>query len=300
MFKAAVCPALNPLNPLNPPNPPQCPPSKPCVQQQPGPQPLQFNKFQRLARPTVFKGLQAYRLPALKFSKPSTPPQPQPGHASPTGVQGCRLPGLKPLKPLKPSKLPQGPPSKPCVQQQPGPQPLQFKKFQPQPGRATSNCFLRVFKAAVCQALNPLNPLNPPNSRGAPQASLASSSSQGHSPFNSTNSSGWHAQLFLKVFKPIVCPPLNFLNPLHRPSRSQDRRPSRNASPTVFKGVHAAVCPALNPLNPPNPPHGPPSKPRPAAARATAPAIQQIPAAARTGHVQLFLRALNPLNPLNP
>ena len=74
---AAVCPALNPLNP---PNPPQGPPGKPYVQQQPGPQPLQFNKF-----------------------------QPQPGHASPTvlkGVQGCRLPGLKPLKPSKPSAGP--------------------------------------------------------------------------------------------------------------------------------------------------------------------------------------------------
>ena len=116
------------------------------------PQPLQCNKFQRLARPTVFKGLQAYTAcPPLNF-----------------------------LNPLH------------------------------RPSRSQDTPVQLVFKAAVCTALNPLNPLNPPNSHRAPQASLASSSSQGHSPFNSTNSSGWHAQLFLKVFKPIVCPPLNF------------------------------------------------------------------------------------------
>ena len=45
-----------------------------------------------------------------------------------------------------------------------------------------------------------------------PQASLTSSSSQGHSPFNSTNSSGWHAHLFFRVFKATVCPPLKLLN----------------------------------------------------------------------------------------
>ena len=74
------CCRLPGLKPLKPSNPPQGPPGKPYVQQQPGPQPLQFNKF-----------------------------QPQPGHASPTvfkGVQGCRLPGLKPIKPSKPSAGP--------------------------------------------------------------------------------------------------------------------------------------------------------------------------------------------------
>ena len=142
------------------------------------------------------------------------------------------------------------------------------------PSRSQDTPVQLVFKAAVCPALNPLNPLNPPNSRRAPQASLASSSSQGHSPFNSTNSSGWHAQLFLKVFKPIVCPPLNFLNPLHRPSRSQDR-----PRPTVFKGVQRCRLPDLKPLKPSKPSARPPKQAlRPAAARATAPAIQQIPA----------------------
>ena len=88
--------------------------------------------------------------------------------------------------------------------------PLNFLNPLHRPSRSQDTPVQLVFKAAVCTALNPLNPLNPPNSHRAPQASLASSSSQGHSPFNSTNSSGWHAQLFLKVFKPIVCPPLNF------------------------------------------------------------------------------------------
>ena len=73
MFKAAVCPALNPLNA---PNALQGSAGKPYVQQQPVPQPLQFNKFQRLARPTVFQSLQGYRLPALKASKPLNPLNP--------------------------------------------------------------------------------------------------------------------------------------------------------------------------------------------------------------------------------
>ena len=101
--------------------------------------------------------------------------------------------------------------------------------------------FFRVFKAAVCPALNPLNAPNP--LQGAPQASLTSSSRQGHSPFNSTDSSGWHAQLFFRVFKATVCPPLKLLNPLNPPSRSQDR-----PRPTVFKGVQGCRLPGLKPL----------------------------------------------------
>ena len=188
MFKAAVCPALNPLNA---PSPLQGPAGKPYVQQQPGPQPLQFNKFQRSARPTVFQSRKATVFPPLKLLNPSRS-QDRPRPTVFKGVQGCRLPGLNPLKRSKPF-------AGPCGQ-----------ALRPAAARATAPSIQQL------------------------------------------NSSGWHAQLFFRVFKATVCPPLKLLNPLNPPSRSQDR-PLR-----VFK---AAVCPALNPLHAPNALQGSAGKP---------------------------------------
>ena len=236
MFKAAVCPALHPLNP---PNPPQGRPGKPYVQQQPGPQPLQFNKFQRSARPTVFQSLKATVFPPLKLLNPSRS-QDRPRPTVFKGVQGCRLPGLNPLKRSKPFAGPRG------------------QALRPAAARATAPSIQQL------------------------------------------NSSGWHAQLFFRVFKATVCPPLKLLNPLNPPSRSQDR-----PRPTVFKGIQGCRLPGLKPLKRSKRFAGLRRQAvRPAAASATTPSIQQIPA---VGSPPVFQRlqayrlpASKLLNPLNP
>ena len=80
--------------------------------------------------------------------------------------------------------------------------------------------------------------------------------------------------MFFRVFKATVCPPLKLLNPLNPPSRSQD-----SPRPTVFKGVQGRRLPGLKPLKRSKRFAGPRRQAvRPAAAIATTPSIQQIPA----------------------
>ena len=157
MFKAAVCPALIPLNA---PNPLQGPAGKPYVQQQPGPQPLQFNKFQRLARPTVFQSLQGYRLPALKkLLNPLNPPSRSQDRPRPTvfkGVQGCRLPGLKPLKRSKRFAGPRRQAVRPAAASATTP------SIQQIPAVGSPPVFQRL-QAYRLPASKLLNPLNPPS-----------------------------------------------------------------------------------------------------------------------------------------
>ena len=154
VFKAAVCPALNPLNA---PNPLQGPAGKPYVQQQPGPQPLQFNKFQRLVAHLFFRVFKATVCPPLMFLNPLNPPSRSQDRPRPTvfkGVQGCRLPGLKPLKRSKRFAGPRRQAVRPAAASATTPS---INKFQPlvahllisvikptvcpPPGQATSNCF---------------------------------------------------------------------------------------------------------------------------------------------------------------
>ena len=95
LFKAAVCPALNPLNA---PNALQGSAGKPYVQQQPGPPPPLIQQIPAVGSPPVFQRLQAYRLPASKLLNPLNPPSRSQDSPRPTvfkGVQGCRLPGLE-------------------------------------------------------------------------------------------------------------------------------------------------------------------------------------------------------------
>ena len=122
-----------------------------------------------------------------------------------------------------------------------------------------------------------------------PQASLTSSSSQGHSPFNSTRQALRPAAARatapsiqqipavgsrLQAYRLPALKASKILNLLNPPSRSQDR-----PRPTVFKGVQGCGLPGSTPLKPAKPSAGPPRQAlRPAAARATAPSIQQIPA----------------------
>ena len=136
--KPAVCPPSNPSNPSNPPaslsaatlaatrpshlflrafKPAVCPPSNPSNPSNPpaSRRPFQGNSRSYSPQPSVFKGVQACRLPALKPFKPFKPSRrpfqgnsrsytPQPSVFK--GVQACRLPALKPFKPFKPSRRP--------------------------------------------------------------------------------------------------------------------------------------------------------------------------------------------------
>ena len=212
MFKAAVCPALNPLNA---PNALQGPAGKPYVQQQPGPQPLQFNKFQRLVAHLFFRVFKATVCPPSKLLNPLNPPsrsQDRPRPTVFTGVQGCRLPGLKPLKR---SKRFAGP---------------RRQAVRPAAARATTPSIQQI--PAV----------------GSPPV------------FQS-----------LQAYR---LPASKLLNPLNPPVRSQDR-----PRPTVFTGAQGCRLPGLKPLKRSKRFEGPRRQAvRPAAASATAPSIQQIPA----------------------
>ena len=158
------------------------------------PQPLQCNKFQRLARPTVFKGLQAYTVcPPLNLLNPLH----RPSRSQDTPVQ----------------------------------------------------LFLRVFKAAVCPALNPLNPAGPTRQALLPAEAKATAPSIQQIPAVGTPNC-------FSGSSSLPCAPLNVLNPLNPPSRSQDR-----PRPTVFKGVQGCRLPGLKLLKPSKPSAGPPGKP---------------------------------------
>ena len=95
-------------------------------------------------------------------------------------------------------------------------------------------------------------------------------------------------------------PASKLLNPLNLPSRSQDR-----PRPTVFKGVQGCRLPGLKPLKR-SKRFGLPRRQavRPAAASATTPSIQQIPAVGSPPVSQRLqgyrLPASKLLNPLNP
>ena len=95
--------------------------------------------------------------------------------ASFIGVQGCRLPGLKPSTPSNSSKsLPNSAgkrcPNKPNTRHARRQKPPQGHSIGSRAPHGRSNGFLSAFQAAVCQASNPPNPPNPPKVRPTPQA----------------------------------------------------------------------------------------------------------------------------------
>ena len=95
------------------------------------------NSYSYMPLPSVFQGVQGCRLPGLKPPKPfRRPPRQQLLHLPSVfqGVQDCRLPGLKPPKPFR---------------RPPRQQLLQL--------HALPSVF-QGFKTAVCPASNPPNP----------------------------------------------------------------------------------------------------------------------------------------------
>ena len=154
-----------------------------------------------------------------------------------------------------------------------------------------SHLFLRAFKPPVCP---PSNPPNPPNaSAGLSTATLAATrskpsrrpcqgNSRSHTPqpsvFKSvqaclataTLAATRPSHLFLRAFKPAVCPPSNPPNPpnlsaglstttLAATRSKPSRRPfhgnsrSHTPQPSAFKSVQACRLPALKPSKPSKP-----------------------------------------------
>ena len=264
-FKAAVCPPSNTSNPSNPqnpqnpqnaPNPPQTfprQPSKqaPCTSWQPATTAICFlTAFKAAVCPSqtlqTLKMLQTFRKP-FQGNPPSRPLAPL-GSQPPRpyvfkGIQGCRLPALKPSNPSKCSK-PSASLSKATLQA--GPLHLLAASHH-------GHLFLRVFKAAVCPPLNPCKPfktlqtLRKPFQGNFPSRPLAALGSQPPrpsvfkgiqgcrlpalkplKPFKPSKTSkpsaslskatlqagalhllaaSHHGHLFLRAFKAAVCPP---------------------------------------------------------------------------------------------
>ena len=187
------------------------------------------------------------------------------------GVQGCRLPGLKPSKPLR------RPPRRQLLQLHApaicfsGGSRLPFARPQtlqtpPQASKATTltatcpcHLFFRGFKTAVCPASNPPNP----------SAGLQGNNSYSYMPLPSV----FQGTPGLKPSKPLRRPPRQQLLQLHAPAicfsggsrlpfaRPQTIQPLPQASKAttltatcpchlLFRGFKTAVCPPSNPPNP--------------------------------------------------
>ena len=194
-FKTAVCP------PSNPPN------ASAGLQGN--------NSYSYMPLPSVFQGVQDYRLPALNPPNASNPPAGLQGNNSYSymplpsvfqGVQDCRLPALKPPKRFQPSRRP------------PRQQLLQL--------HAPAICFSGGSRLPFARPQTP---------QTLPQASKAT-----------TLTATCPCHLFFRGFKTAVCPPSN-------PPNASAGLQGNNSYytymplPSVFQGVQDCRLPALKP-----------------------------------------------------
>ena len=224
-FKTAVCPASNPPN------------ASAGLQGTNAPAGLQGNNsYSYMPLPSVFQGVQACRLPALKPPKRFQPSR------RPPRQQLLQLHVPKPSKRFQPSRRP----PRPC------------------------HLFFTGFKTAVCP------PSNPPNASNPPAGLQGNNSYSYMSPnppnvFQPSRRPPRPCHLFFRGFKTAVCPPSNPPNASNAPAGLQGNNsysymPSNppNASnppaglqgnnsysymplPSVFQGVQDCRLPALKP-----------------------------------------------------
>ena len=235
-FKPAVCPPSNLQTLLST-------ATLAATRSKPSRKPFHGNPRSHTPQPSVFKGVQACRLPALQPSKPSRRPfhgisrshTPQPSVFK--GVQACRLP-VKPSKLSKPSMtLPQAFPRK--LSQLHAPNPPACLSTAALAATRPTHLFLRSFKPAVCPLSNPPNP-----PAGLSTATLAATRSK------PTLAATRPSHLFLRAFKPAVCPPSKpskpskpSRRPFHGNSRSYTLQTLPQAFPRQLSQPHApAIC----------------------------------------------------------